>query len=142
MWDALFKAMDREDLLEDPHYTDSAMIPDATEEINDVIEAWTMQHTKHEAMRILGEAGVPAAACLNAEDIFYDEHLREREMIVTIDHPERGEFMVPGCPVKLSDSPVRVEPAPLLGEHTAEVLGDILGLDADNVAELRDQSVV
>ncbi len=142
MWDALFKAMDREDLLEDPHYTDSAMIPDATEEINDVIEAWTMQHTKHEAMRILGEAGVPAAACLNAEDIFHDEHLREREMIVTIDHPERGEFMVPGCPVKLSDSPVRVEPAPLLGEHTAEVLGDILGLDADNVAELRDQSVV
>ncbi|HAG56285.1 MAG TPA: formyl-CoA transferase, partial [Dehalococcoidia bacterium] len=84
----------------------------------------------------------PCSATFNAEDIYYDEHLREREMIVTIDHPERGEFMVPGCPVKLSDSPVTVTPAPLLGAHTAEVLSEFAGIDDARLAELRDASVV
>lgn len=107
-----------------------------------MIERWTMQHTKQEAMKILGTAGVPCSACFNAEDIYYDEHLREREMIVTIDHPEHGEFMMPGCPVKLSESPVDIAPAPLLGQHTADVLGDLLGLGEEQLAELREQSVV
>ena len=139
---ALLRAIGQEHLLEDPVYSDPSSHPEAAEEINALIESWTMQRTKHEAMKILGEAGVPCSACFNAEDIYYDDHLREREMIVTIDHPEHGEFMVPGCPVKLSDSPVAVAPALLLGQHTAEVLGDLLGFTEDDLAELRQESVV
>ena len=93
-------------------------------------------------MRILGEAGVPCSMCFNAEDIYYDEHLREREMIVTIDHPDRGEFMIPGCPVKLSDSPVEVKPAPRLGAHNAEVFSEFLGFDEAKLAELKEKSVI
>ena len=142
MWTAMLTTIGREDLLEDPIYADPSDHPEASAEINAMIEEWTMKHTKQEGMRILGEAGVPCSATFNAEDIYYDEHLREREMIVTIDHPERGEFMVPGCPVKLSDSPVTVTPAPLLGAHTAEVLSEFAGIDDARLAELRDASVV
>jgi formyl-CoA transferase len=142
IWTALLQAIGKESLLEDPVYSDPSSHPEATEEINAMIERWTMQHTKQEAMKILGEAGVPCSACFNAEDIYYDEHLRQREMIVTIDHPAHGEFMMPGCPVKLSESPVEVTPAPLLGQHTADVLGDLLGLEEEQLAELREQSVV
>ncbi len=63
-------------------------------------------------------------------------------MIVTIDHPDRGEFMVPGCPVKLSDSPVALRPAPLLGQHTAEVFGEILGYEEGDLAELTEDRVI
>ncbi|CAI8009536.1 Formyl-CoA:oxalate CoA-transferase [Geodia barretti] len=67
------------------------------DEINTLIESWTMQHDKFEVMRILGELGIPASACFNAIDIYSDEHLLEREMIVSVDHPTRGKFKVPGA---------------------------------------------
>ena len=57
----------------------------------------------------------PASACFNAVDLYSDEHLRQREMIVTVDHAEHGPFTLPGCPVKMSDSPVDFTAAPLLG---------------------------
>lgn len=142
MWHALLRAIGHEELIEDPVYADPAQAAELGEEVNAMIEGWTMQHTKHEAMQILGDAGVPASACFNAEDIYNDPHLHEREMIVTIDHPDRGEFMLPGCPVKLSDSPVTVTPAPLLGEHTAEVFSEMLGFKEAQLAELKEDSVI
>ena len=142
MWHALLRAIDREELIEDPVYADPAKAAELGDEIVAMIKGWTMQHTKHEAMEILGKAGVPCSACFNAEDIYNDPHLHEREMIVTIDHPDRGEFMVPGCPVKLSDSPVTLRPAPLLGQHTAEVFGEILGYEEGDLAELTEDRVI
>jgi formyl-CoA transferase len=142
MWHAMLSVLGHEEYLEDPRLSDTEKRPELTKEINQMIEAWTMQHTKHEAMRILGEAGVPCSACMNAEDIYSDPHLKEREMIVTIEHPKRGEFMMPGCPVKLSDSPVRVQPAPLLGQHNAEVYAELLGFDADKLKSLHEQAVI
>ena len=142
MGHALLRAIDREELVEDPLYSDPAKAAELGDEVNAMIEGWTMRHTKHEAMEILGRAGVPASACFNAEDIYNDPHLREREMIVTIDHPDRGEFMLPGCPVKLSDSPVSVTPAPILGQHTAEVFNELLGYEEEQLAKLKDESVI
>jgi formyl-CoA transferase len=71
-----------------------------------------------------------------------NEHLKQRDMIVTIDHPQRPGFTMPGCPVKLSDSPATVEPAPLLGQHNEEVYGALLGLSAVDLAGLKDKGVV
>jgi formyl-CoA transferase len=142
MWQALLGAIGREDLLDDPRFSDPAQLSDATDELNSIIEEWTMRHTKQEAMRILGEAGVPASACFNAEDIYSDPHLHEREMIVTVDHPVRGAFPVPGCPVKLSDSPVKVKAAPLLGQHNNDVYSELLGLDDEKIAALHKEGVV
>ena len=107
-----------------------------------MIEAWTMQRTKYDVFHILGAAGVPCGPTLNAEDIYSDPHLIERDMILTLDHPERGEFMMPGCPVKLADSPVELVSAPLLGQHNADVYGELLGFDGDRLEELREQGVM
>ncbi|MCH9009282.1 MAG: CoA transferase [Chloroflexi bacterium] len=142
MWHGLLKSIGREDLIEDPEYQDASKLADKTDEINDMIEDWTRGQTKTEAMRILGDAGVPCSATFNAVDIYADEHLIEREMIVEYDHPEWGTFKMPGCPIKLSDSPVKVASPPLLGEHTSEVLSEFLGYDDERMAELKAQGVI
>ena len=142
MWHSLLRAIGRDDLIEDPDFADPVNAAERTDEVNAMLEEWTSQRTKHEVMEILGAAGVPVSACLNAEDIYTDPHLLEREMIVSIDHPKRGNFLMPGCPIKLSDSPVKVTPAPMLGQHTDEVLSELLGFEQSELDEIRAEKVV
>ena len=142
MWSALATAIGREDLIDDPRLEDADEMAKATSEINSAIDAWTQQHTKFEVMKILGEAGVPASACFNAVDLYSDEHLRQREMIVTVDHAEHGPFTLPGCPVKMSDSPVDFTAAPLLGQHNDEVFAEAFGYDTHDLSALEAQRVI
>ena len=65
-----------------------------------------------------------------------------RDMIVTLEHPDRGPFMVPGCPVKMSDSPVELEIGPSLGMQTEEVLKELLHMTDGDLAELREQKTI
>ena len=93
-------------------------------------------------MKIMGEAGVPCGAVLDSVELLNDPHLRERGMIVTIDHPVRGKFTMPGCPVKLEDSLVEVRSAPLLGQHNREVYGSILGFKDGDLERLKQQGII
>jgi crotonobetainyl-CoA:carnitine CoA-transferase CaiB-like acyl-CoA transferase len=93
-------------------------------------------------MAILGKAGVPCGATLDTGEILEDPHLNERGQIHTIDHATRGRFRLPGCPVHFSDSPTPTSAPPLAGEHTDELLGEVLGLSKDDVAALRERNVV
>ena len=142
MWSALANALGRPDLLDDPRFSDPSQYMEMADEINAMIESWTMQRDKFEVMRVLGEMGVPCSACFNAVDIYADEHLKEREMLVSVDHPTRGNFTVPGCPIKLSDSPVDFKAAPLLGEHNAEVFTAFLNSSAESLDALKEQRVI
>ena len=113
------------------------------EELNGIIEAWTKQHTKHDVMRILGEAGVPSGACQDTGELLEDPHLKARDMIVDIDYPPRnGIYKTVGCPIKLSDSPADVQTPPQLGEHTDDLLQELCDVSADEVARLREAGVV
>jgi len=107
-----------------------------------MIEAWTMERTKYEVFHILGKTGVPCGPTLNAEDIYTDPQLLAREMIETLEHPDRGDFMVPGCPVKMSDSPAELQIAPPLGMQTEEVLKELLQMTNGDLAELREQKTI
>ncbi len=142
MWRALVTAIGHEELFDDPRLNDPHRAVRATDEINALIDAWTRRRTKFEVMKILGERGIPCSACFNAVDIYSDEHLKQREMIVAIDHPDRGRFTLPGCPVKMSDSPVDFSAAPLLGQHNAEVFDEFFRYDKDTLAQLEDQKVI
>ena len=142
MWKALVNAIGCPDLLDDPRLDDPEQAVQATSEINRVIDDWTRQRDKFEVMKILGEKGIPCSACFNAVDLYADEHLREREMIVSVEHPDRGEFTLPGCPVKLSDSPVDFRAAPLLGQHNAEVFAEFFDADAGTLEELETRKVI
>ena len=74
---------------------------------------------------------------MSTADLADDEHVRLREMVVEVPHPERGEFLNVGCPIKLSDSPPVVRRSPLLGEHTDELLSELLGYDQGRIDEAR-----
>lgn len=142
MWPAFVGVLGRSDLIEDPRFKTAEARWENRDALNAVIEEWTRRHSKHEVMRLLGDAGVPCGACQDTGEVLADPHLKARDMIVDIDYPTRGAYRTVGCPIKLSDSPAEVTRPPLLGEHTAELLGALCGLDADTVARLREQGVV
>ena len=142
LWLALIRTIGGQEMANDPHYSDWEWCDEHAAELSSMIEAWTMERTKYEVMHILGKAGVPCGATLNAEDIFSDPHLVAREMIVSLEHPVKGTFLMPGCPFKLSDSPAQLRIAPLLGQHTDEVLGELMGFGETELAELREQHLI
>jgi formyl-CoA transferase len=106
------------------------------------VAEWTRGRTKREAMEALQEVGVPCGAVLSSGEIFADPHLIEREMVYDSSHPVRGEIRLPGNAIRLSGSPTRYRPAPLLGADTEMVLVDELGLTVADIARLRASRVV
>jgi formyl-CoA transferase len=93
-------------------------------------------------MERLGAAGVPIAAVFDTLELSEDPHLRRRGMFVTVQHPERGAFTMPGWPVRMSCSQVPVTPAPLLGQHNSEVYGGMLGLSEAEQGRLAQEGVI
>ncbi len=83
-------------------------------------------------MEILNELDVPCGPIMSTEDLANDVHVNGRDMYVELDHPQRGKWFNVGMPIKLSASPAKIERSPTLGEHTDEILKEVLGLsDAD-----------
>jgi formyl-CoA transferase len=140
-WPRLLKLIGREDLIGDARYD----TPDARlqheAEVDAIVSGWTQLRTKHEAMTQLSAMGVPAGAVLDSMELTKEPSFRERGILQTMQHGERAMTM-PTWPVRFDGVPTEVKPAPLLGEHTADVLGDWLGLDAKVVAALRRDGVV
>ena len=142
MWGDFVAAIGREDLLADARCTDAKTRWAHREALDEIISAWTRARTKHQVMAELGKAGVPCGAVLDTAEILDDPHLNARGQIHTIEHATRGRVRLPGCPVRLSASPAPTTPPPLAGQHTAEVLAELLGLSTDEIADLRARGVV
>ena len=142
MWKAFANAIGRPDIIEDSRYATPESRWDNRETLNAIIEGWTRQKTKYEAMRILGDAGVPSGACQDTGEILEDPHLKEREMIIDIDYPPRGKYKTVGCPIKLSDSPADIKRPPTLGEHTEDLLGKLCGVTPEDFTKLREKGAV
>ncbi|SFO14300.1 formyl-CoA transferase [Roseovarius lutimaris] len=106
------------------------------------VEAWTMTKTKYEVMEICNPLDIPVGPILSTKEIMEDDGLRATGTIVDVDHPERGQYTTVGCPVKLSDSPVDVTRSPLLGEHTTEILQQVLGYNGEDLARVIDSGAV
>ena len=112
------------------------------DEVEAIVEGWTSKRDKHEAMALLGAAGVPCGAVLDSDEVMANEHLRGRGMIVDVEHPTRGRMPTPGSPIRLSASSTEVTRAPLLGEHNAEILGKVCGLGVDDLTKLKADGVI
>src|SRR6266700_829135 len=132
----LLDVVGRSDLRDDPRFESPEDRARHLETIDSLISGWTRRRTKREAMQELGEAGVPAGAVFDTLELSEDPHLRRRGMFVTVQHPERGDFTMPGWPVRMSCSQVPVTAAPLLGQHNREVYGDLLGLGEADLVRL------
>ena len=128
MWGALCAVLGRPELENDPRYNDARQRAKHDRELREEITAWTMARDKFEAMRELAEGGVPASAVLDTRDLFVNAHLVERGFVHEIEHPRHGRVRVLGWPARMSESSVPIRAAPLLGQHSTEVLAADLGL--------------
>ena len=141
-WQRLLKVMGREDLANDPRFATPKLRVKHAQDVDALVSEWCSQRTKIEAMETLQNAGVPAGAVLDTQELMEDPHLRKRGMFAPVEHPTRGKFAIPGWPVKMSDSRVPVKTAPLLGQHTGEVLSEWLGLSAEEIQEYCEETPI
>jgi len=141
-WKNVCDVIGKPEWKEDSDYaTPGARLP-RLNEIFATIEAWTMTKDKFEVMEICNPLNIPVGPILSMKELAEEPSLRDTGTIVEVDHPERGKYLTVGNPVKLSASPSEVVRSPLLGEHTEEVLTEILGLTADDIAAARDEGAV
>jgi formyl-CoA transferase len=141
-WERLLDVIGRPELKGDPRWSDPVVRAQNHDEVDRVISEWTCRRTKREAMRILGQAGVPCSAVFDTKELTEDPHLNRREVIVEVDHPARGRFKMPGWPVRMERSHVPVSAAPLLGQHNREVYGELLGMGPDELERLAAEGVI
>jgi len=137
VWPALARRVGGEALVNDARF---ARIEDRRRNQNEMwrlLDEFASGYTKRELMNLLNELDVPCGPIMSTRDLVHDEHVKLREMIVELDHPERGKWLNVGMPIKLSDSPVTIERSPLLGEHTEEILDGVLGFNQAQIASLR-----
>ena len=141
VWDALAKRIGPDlgmpDLATDPRFAKVADRRKNQNEMWALITKFAASYTKREFMAILNPLDVPCGPIMGTEDLATDEHVRGREMWVEIDHPQRGKWWNVGMPIKLSDSPPQIRRSPLLGEHTEEVLKEVLGYDEAKISSLK-----
>ncbi len=142
MWESTLTTIGRADLINDPRFHDQKSRNAHFDEVFAIIADWTQQRDKFAVMEAFGQAGVPCGAVLDSGDILANEHLKERGMITSVEHPTRGRFTMPGCAVHMSDSPAEVRPAPLLGQNNADIFGSLLGLTEGDLAGLKDDGII
>jgi crotonobetainyl-CoA:carnitine CoA-transferase CaiB-like acyl-CoA transferase len=140
-WRRTVSIMGRPELADDPEYLDRDNRMRHGDEVNAMVSAWTQQHTKHEAMKILGAAGIPAGAVMDTGDLLAEKSFADRGIIQT-QHHSNGTLKMPTFPVRFDGKPPEIKPSPLLGEHNDQVFGDWLGLSAGDVAGLKAEGVI
>jgi formyl-CoA transferase len=141
-WKRLLQVIGREDLIGDPNYESQAARLEHEDAINVLVSQWTKQHDKHEAMRLLGGAGIPAGAVLDTKELIEDQSLSDRGILQVMDHPVVEGYRMPAWPVRHDGAPPTVAASPLLGEHSCEVLQSWLGLSERELEGLVGERVI
>jgi formyl-CoA transferase len=137
VWEAICDVIGEPEWKTHPDY---AKPPARLPRLNEVfsrIEQWTMTKDKFEAMEILNKYDIPCGPILSMKEIAEEPSLRKTGTVVEVDHPTRGKYLSVGNPIKMSDSPTEVMRSPLLGEHTDEILTQVLGFDGQRVQEIK-----
>jgi formyl-CoA transferase len=139
---ALAKVIGHPEWLEDPKFNTPEARLDKLDFVFSEIEKWTMTMTKWEVMATLNPLNVPCGPILSMKEIAEEPALRTTGTVVEVDHPKRGKYLTVGNPIKLSDSPPDVRRSPLLGEHTIEVLREVLGFDDKEIETAKSQGAI
>jgi len=140
-WKPITELIGRPELGDDPAWaTPEARLP-KLDKMFGLIEEWSSKRTKWEVLDLLNAHDIPCGPILSTKELIEDETLADLGSVVEVDHPGRGRYKTVGCPLRLSDSPVDVAPAPLLGEHTDEVLAS-LGYVPGEIEQLRQAGAI
>ena len=141
-WQRLLELIGREDLIGDPNYENAAVRAEREDDIDAMISAWTRQYDKHEAMRLVGAAGIPAGAVLDTDELQNDQSFADRGIMQTMAHPTNGDFRMPAWPVRHNGAAPELTAAPLLGANAEDVFNSWLNMDKAAVDKLRDDGVI
>src|SRR6185369_6646546 len=142
VWGAICDLIGKPEWKTDPDYaTPNARLP-RLKAIFGTIEEWTKTKTKFEVMDLCNAVDIPVGPILSMKEIAEEPSLRATGTVVEVDHPTRGKYLTVGNPIKLSDSPCDVQRSPLLGEHTEEILKDVLGYSAAEVSEIKGSGAI
>ncbi|MED3661863.1 CaiB/BaiF CoA transferase family protein [Ureibacillus terrenus] len=142
-FERLAKAMGREDMLTDERYYTNSERLKRFDEVNGIVADWVKTKTKEELQKLLDEYGVPMSPIYSIKDIFEDPHYKARENIVEVDHPRLGKVKIPGVVPKFSETPGAIRQiAPDLGEHTEDILKNLLELDDETIERLKEKNVI
>ena len=138
VWKSICKVIGKEEWITDPDYASPVARLPRLMSIFATVEDWTKTLTKFEVMDTLNKYDIPCGPILSMKEIAEDKSLYETGTLVEVEHPTRGSYLTVGNPIKLSDSPTEVTRSPLLGEHTDEILRDVLGFSEREIMEIRD----
>jgi formyl-CoA transferase len=142
VWEAICDVIGEPTWKTDPEYASPKARLPKLNQIFERIEQWTMTKTKFEAMEELNQHDIPCGPILSMKEIAEDQSLRKTGTVVEVDHPTRGKYLSVGNPIKLSDSISEVKRSPLLGEHTDEILKDVIGFSADEIAKVKESGAL
>jgi crotonobetainyl-CoA:carnitine CoA-transferase CaiB-like acyl-CoA transferase len=142
-WARLTKVMGNPGLSEDPEFATIEARLKNVDRVDEIMEEWTRSKTSAEVMEIFKAEGFACGTVHSVNEVMANEQVKARDMLVEVNQPQLGPVKIPGCPIKFSETPAGVAgPAPLTGEHTQEVLCDILGYSLEDYLKLKDKKVV
>ncbi|HWR41494.1 MAG TPA: CoA transferase [Patescibacteria group bacterium] len=144
LWKIFCTVIGREDLADLEKFRNVPDRVERHEELKVIVEEWTRTHTVTDVVEKMLKAGVPSAPIYNVAQVAADPHIAgDREMFIEQEHPKAGKVRLTGSPLKLSETPVNLEePAPMLGQHNEAVYKDVLGLDAQQLAALKEEGII
>ncbi len=138
----LAEALGQPELARDPRFAKAAARKRNEAELDRIVGAWTRERDRDWMAGELLAAGVAAAPSRDARDLYADSHLRHRGAFVKVDHPEWGPLELVAPPFRFDGREPTLRRAPLLGEHNDEILGDLLGLTAEERADYRRRGIL
>ncbi len=142
VWGAICDLIGKAEWKTEPDYaTPAARLP-RLRRIFDTIEQWTMTKTKFEVMDICNKQDIPVGPILSMKEIAEEQSLRATGTVVEVDHPTRGRYLTVGNPIKMSDSIADVRRSPLLGEHTDEVLREVLRYSDEEIGAIKASGAI
>ncbi len=142
-WPLFCAAIDRVDIIDDPRFEDGWMRTQNYEALEPILTEAMKTRTTQEWVEELEQAGIPCGPVNTIEQVAGDPQVAARDMIIDVRHPEAGDFRVVNTPFKFSRTPYKVEQAsPDLGQHTQDVLSQLLGMTHREIEKLKDAGAI
>jgi len=141
-WQGLCRALDMPHLIDDPRFINNDARREHKTELVPILSQAFLTRTTDEWMVCLERESVPSGPINKLDRVFSDPQIAARQMKVEIDHPTIGELPMLGNPVKVEGVTQTFVPPPLRGQHTEQVLAELLGYSAEGIARLRQEKVI
>jgi crotonobetainyl-CoA:carnitine CoA-transferase CaiB-like acyl-CoA transferase len=142
MWGRMCEAVNKPEWLEDTRFSTRADRQANNDALEDELTEWFSERNTRDAAEHLSAHSVPCAPVNTVEQAAKEPLLQEREMMMEIPDPVAGTMWVTGKSIKFGRTPMVVNPTPLIGEHTRELLSDVLGYDDEKIGSLEDSQVI